>query len=236
LKNSLSNAYSGLGRAHRLMLLEDGMKLEKIGIPPNDSQFLESRQYQIPEIARWFNIPPHKLKDLTKSSFSNIESEQISFVTDTLLPWGIRIEQNLNSQLLNVFERTQGYYFKHIFEGLLRGSSTTRAEFYSKLFNIGVMSINEIRDKEDMNPIEGGDIHMIPLNMSSIEDYEENYDDEETDLKEYRKKKEDDADDKNEDELNDAELIETAKKAYYRNKDLFFDGNNSGLLRRKVSR
>ena len=74
LKAALTESYSGLGKAHRLMLLEDGMKLENVGIPPEDSQFLESRQFQIPEIARWFNLPPHKLKDLTRSSFSNIES------------------------------------------------------------------------------------------------------------------------------------------------------------------
>lgn len=169
LQQALSNSYSGLGKSHRLMLLEDGMKLEKLGIPPNDSQFLESRQFQIPEIARWFNLPPHKLKDLTKSSFSNIEQEQLSYVIDSLLPWAVRLEQSYNMQLLTSAEHAQGYYFKHIFEGLLRGSAADRAEFYSKLFNIGAMSINEIREKEDMDPVEGGDIHLVPLNMTSLE-------------------------------------------------------------------
>src|SRR6056297_139079 len=169
LKDSLVSTYSGLGKSHRLMLLEEGMKLEKLGIPPNDSQFLESRQFQVPEIARWFNLPPHKLKDLTRSSFSNIESEQISYVTDSLLPWAIRIEQNLNMQLLTKQEIKTGLYFNHIFEGLLRGSSADRADFYSKMFNIGAMSINEIRNKENLNPIDGGDIHLVPLNMTSLE-------------------------------------------------------------------
>jgi len=169
LRESLVAKYSGLGKSHRLMLLEEGMKLEKIGIPPNDSQFIESRQFQIPEIARWFNLPPHKLKDLSRSSFSNIESEQISFVTDSLLPWAIRIEQNLNMQLLAKVEIKAGLYFNHIFEGLLRGSASDRADFYSKMFNIGAMSINEIRGKENLNPVEGGDIHLVPLNMTSLE-------------------------------------------------------------------
>jgi HK97 family phage portal protein len=169
LRDSLVSTYSGLGKSHRLMLLEEGMKLEKVGVPPNDSQFLESRQFQIPEIARWFNLPPHKLKDLTKSSFSNIESEQISYVTDSLLPWAVRIEQNLNMQLLTKQEIKSGLYFNHIFEGLLRGSSTDRAGFYSTMFNIGAMSINEIRAKENLNPVEGGDIHLVPLNMTSLE-------------------------------------------------------------------
>jgi HK97 family phage portal protein len=169
LRDSLATTYSGLGNSHRLMLLEEGMSLEKLGIPPNDSQFLESRQFQVPEIARWFNVPPHKLKDLTKSSFSNIESEQTSFVTDSLLPWGIRLEQNYNMQLLTPSERAQGLYFKHIFEGLLRGNAADRAEFYRKMFSIGAMNINEIREKEDLDPVEGGDVHLVPLNMTTLE-------------------------------------------------------------------
>lgn len=169
LRESLAASYSGLGNAHRLMLMEEGMKLEKLGVPPNDSQFLESRQFQIPEIARWFNLPPHKLKDLTKSSFSNIESEQASFVTDSLLPWGVRLEQNYNMQLLTPSERMQGLYFKHIFEGLLRGNAKDRAEFYRTMFGIGAMSINEIREKEDLDPVDGGDVHLVPLNMTTLE-------------------------------------------------------------------
>ena len=173
LKKSLVDSASGLGKTHRLLLLEEGMKLETLGIPPNDSQFLESRQFQIPEVARWFNLPPHKLKDLTRSSFSNIESEQLSFYRDSILPWLIRLEQNYNMQLLTKSDKElSGYgrlYFKHSAEGLLRGESQARAEFYRQMFNIGVFSINEIRELEDMNPIEGGDIHLVPLNMISVE-------------------------------------------------------------------
>lgn len=169
LKGSLNTAYSGLGNTHRLMLVEEAMKIEKIGIPPEDSQFLESRGFQVPEIARWFNLPPHKLKDLTKSSFNNIEAEQISFVTDSILPWAIRFETNFNMQLLGEREQRQGYYFKHSVEGLLRGDSASRAEFYKGMFNIGAMNINEIREKEDLDPIDGGDIHLVPLNMQSLE-------------------------------------------------------------------
>jgi len=86
LQKALSIAYAGLGNSHRLMLLQDRMTMEKVGIPPDDSQFLESRAFGVTEIARWFNVPPHKLKDLTKSSFNNIYEEQISFVRDTILP------------------------------------------------------------------------------------------------------------------------------------------------------
>jgi HK97 family phage portal protein len=147
------------------------MKLEKLGIPPNDSQFLESRQFQIPEIARWFNLPPHKLKDLTKSSFSNIESEQISFVTDSILPWLVRLEQNYNMQLLTASDKSlSGYgrlYFKHNFDGLLRADATARANLYRALFNVGGLSINQILAKEEMDPIddEFADEHWVPMNM-----------------------------------------------------------------------
>jgi len=154
LKKSLTDSYSGLGKSHRLMLLEDGMKLEKIGIPPNDSQFLESRVFQIPEIARWFNLPPHKLKDLTKSSFNNIEAEQMSFVMDSILPWLVRFEQNYFMQLLSPAEQKRNLYFKHVVEGLLRANSKDRAEFYKLMVGNGIMTPNEVRSKEDLNPSE----------------------------------------------------------------------------------
>ena len=168
LKRSLVDKYSGLGKAHKLLLLEEGMKIEKIGFSPEDSQFLATRQFQIPEIARWFNVPCHKLHDLSKSSFDNIASQQVSFVVDSIRPWLVRIEQNYNMQLLTDEERRQGYFFEHSVEGLLRGDSAARAEFYSKLFNIGVFSINEIREFENKNPIDGGDERYVPLNMIPI--------------------------------------------------------------------
>jgi HK97 family phage portal protein len=174
IENSLIKAQSGLGKSHRLMILEENMKVEKYGIPPDDCQFLETRGFQIPEIARWFNLPPHKLKDLTKSSFSNIESEQTSFVIDSLLPWLVRFEQNYNMQLLTPADRALSgrgrLYFKHIVEGLLRGDAASRATFYREMFMIGGMSINEIREREDLDPIENGDEHYVPLNMVSVKD------------------------------------------------------------------
>jgi len=164
LKDALSSTYSGLGQAHRMMLLQEGMTMEKVAIPPEDSQFLETRQFQIPEIARWFNLPPHKLKDLTRSSFSNIESEQISFVTDSILPWLIRLESNYNTQLLNKIEQKRLFY-RHNVEGLLRGSARERGEFYRLLWNVGAININEIRAKENMDPIDGGNEYFVPMNM-----------------------------------------------------------------------
>lgn len=171
LKQSLTEVHSGLGKSHKLMLLEDGMTMKPIGIPPEDSQFLQSRQFQIPEVARWFNLPPHKLKDLTRASFNNIESEQISFVTDSILPWLVRLEQAYNLQLLNESERyQQNIYTRHNVDGLLRGNAKDRAEYYRIMFNIGTLSINEIRDKEEKDPLDNefANEHFVPLNMVPI--------------------------------------------------------------------
>jgi len=178
LKQALTDTYSGLGKSHKLMLLQEGMTIEKIGIPPEDSQFLESRQFQIPEIARWLNLPPHKLKDLTKSSFSNIESEQISFVTDSILPWLIRLEQNYNLQLLTESEQfKQQIYTRHNVDGLLRGNAADRANYYKTMWSIGAMTMNEIREKEDWDPSPNpyADEPFIPVNnmipISKIDEF-----------------------------------------------------------------
>ena len=165
LKKDLTNAYSGLGKSHKLLLLEEGMKMENIGIPPEDSQFLQTRQFQTVEVARWFNIDPSKLKDHSRSTFNNIEHLSIMHVVDCITPWMVRIEQCLDMQLLTPEQRQLGFFFKHNVEGLLRGDTAARAEFYSKMFNIGAYSINEIREKENMNPVDGGDERFVPLNM-----------------------------------------------------------------------
>jgi HK97 family phage portal protein len=176
LKTSLTETYSGLGKAHRLMLLEDGMTIKEIGIPPEDSQFLESRQFQIPEIARWFNLPPHKLKDLSKSSFNNIESEQISFYTDSILPWLVRKEQSYRLQLLSDRQYLQEkLYFKHFVQAILRGSSKDRSEFYKAAIGFGWMTPNEVRELEDMDPHDDplADSLWMPANLQPLIKYEE---------------------------------------------------------------
>lgn len=178
VRKALSTSYAGLGKSHRLMLLEDGMTFQNIGIPPEDSQFLESRQFQVPEIARWFNLPPHKLKDLTKSSFNNIEQEQISFVTDSILPWLIDFEQEYNLQLLTDQQRyREKLYFNHIVEGLLRADAKSRAEFYQIMKRNGLMTINEIRGKEDLNPHKDpfADELWTEINLSPLSKFEENF-------------------------------------------------------------
>jgi HK97 family phage portal protein len=176
VRKALSVSYAGLGKSHRMMLLEDGMTFQAVGIPPEDSQFLESRQFQVPEIARWFNLPPHKLKDLSKSSFNNIEQEQISFVTDSILPWLIDFEAEFNLQLLSETQKyKQKLYFKHIVEGLLRADAKSRAEFYQIMKRNGLMTINEIRKKEDLNPHDDplADELWTEVNLSPLSKFEQ---------------------------------------------------------------
>lgn len=169
IKESFLDESGGLFKSHGVKVLEEGMKLEKIGIPPNDAQFLESRQFQITEVARWFNLPVHKLKEMSKSSFNNIESEQASFISDSILPWLVRLEQNYWMQLLAPAQQRENFYFKHNLEGILRASAADRAKFYQVMIQIGAFSINEVRELEDKNPVEGGDVHLIPMNMTTLE-------------------------------------------------------------------
>ncbi len=176
LKKALTDTYSGLGQSHRLMLMEEGMKPEKVGYPPKDSQFIESKIHHVTDVCRWFNIPPHKLKDLSKSSFNNIESEQAAgFVTDTILPWLIREEQNYNMQLLMPREQKEKFYFKHVVEGLLRANAKDRAEYYKTALTFGWMTENEVRGKEDLdpNPNPLADELWMMANMVPLSKYEE---------------------------------------------------------------
>ena len=142
-----------------------GLKYQRIGIEPEAAQFLESRRFSIEEIARWFRVPPHMIGDLSKSSFSNIEQQSIDFVIHTLRPWLVRWEHELNRKLLSVDER-QKYFISFNIEGLLRGDAQARAQLYQVLFNTASITPNEIRGKENMNPIEGGDKTYVQLNMT----------------------------------------------------------------------
>jgi len=152
------------GRAGGIAILEDGMTYRQIGIPPEDSQFLETRKFQINEIARWFRIPPHKLGDLERATFSNIEEQSMEYVRDTLRPWLVRIEQAAQQQLLPEAVQ-ESYYFEHMTDALLRGDIESRYNAYAVGRQNGWLSANEIRRKENMNPIPDGDQYLLPLNM-----------------------------------------------------------------------
>ena len=163
-QDSVNARHEGVERAHKFLLVQGGMKYDRLGIPPNDAQFLETRQFQITEIARWFNVPPHKIGDLSRATFSNIEQQAIEYYTTTLIHWLRAWEQELMFKLVSPLERNT-QVIEHVVEGLLRGDAAGRADFYGKLYNIGAITPNEIRALENMNPLAGGDVSYVPFNM-----------------------------------------------------------------------
>ena len=175
LRNYLIDAYGGLGKSHRLMLLEEGMDIKNIGIPPEDSQFLETRQFQVNEIARFFGVQPHLIGDLKESTNNNIEHQGIEFVVYSLRPWLVRWESYLNLYLIPA-EHQDLYFAEFLIDGLLRGDIKSRSEALQIQRRNGVISANDWCEIENRNPLEGdaGNLHIIEQNMQSLEYLAEN--------------------------------------------------------------
>jgi HK97 family phage portal protein len=167
VRESWQSTFGGSGNANKIAVLEEGMKYTPIGISPEQAQFLETRKFQINEIARIFRVPPHMVGDLEKSSFSNIEQQSLEFVKYTLDPWVIRWEQSIQRTLLSGEEKDV-YYVKFNLEGLLRGDYQSRMNGYAIGRQNGWMSANDIRELENLDRIpseEGGDLYLINGNM-----------------------------------------------------------------------
>jgi HK97 family phage portal protein len=170
VRESWNSVYQGSGNSHKIAVLEEGMKYTPIGISPEQAQFLETRKFQINEIARIFRVPPHMVGDLEKSSFSNIEQQSLEFVKYTLDPWVIRWEQSINRQLL--LSQEKGVYFsKFNVDGLLRGDYQSRMSGYATGVQNGFMSPNDVRELENMDLIPeelGGNRYLCNGNMIDI--------------------------------------------------------------------
>ena len=167
VRESWQSTFGGSGNANKIAVLEEGMKYTPIGISPEQAQFLETRKFQINEIARIFRVPPHMVGDLEKSSFSNIEQQSLEFVKYTLDPWVIRWEQSIQRSLLSKDEKAV-YFVKFNLEGLLRGDYQSRMNGYAIGRQNGWMSANDIRELENLDRIpaeEGGDLYLINGNM-----------------------------------------------------------------------
>jgi HK97 family phage portal protein len=172
IRDSWNAVYQGTSNAHRIAVLEEGMKFQPIGIPPEQAQFLQTRKFQTEEICRIFRIPPHLIGDLERATFSNIEHQSISFVVHTIRPWLVRIEQSINKSLFSVSEKKE-YFVSFVVEGLLRGDYESRMRGYSIGIQNGFMSPNDVRSLENMNPIpdeEGGNTYMVNGNMLKLKD------------------------------------------------------------------
>jgi HK97 family phage portal protein len=168
LAKAWEEAYGG-SNSGRTAVLDHGIKYEAISINPVDAQYLETRQFTVEEIARWFRMPLHKIQYLVRAQgWSTLDAQNTDYLTDTLMPWLIRWEEELTAKLFPVEPE---YFVEHLVTGLLRGDASTRKDFYVGMFSIGGLSINEIRELENMNPIEGegGDKHFVPLNMTPAE-------------------------------------------------------------------
>ena len=171
IRESWNKGFSS-SNSHKIAILEEGMHYTPISISPNEAQFLETRKFQIDEIARIFRVPPHMVGDLEKSSFSNIEQQSLEYVKYTLEPWIVRWEQALNRALLSDSEKA-AYFVKFNVDGLLRGDYQSRMNGYATARQNGWMSANDIRELENLDRIPaelGGDLYLINGNMTKLED------------------------------------------------------------------
>jgi hypothetical protein len=165
LRNNLRDTH---GRQRKIAVLDEGMSLEKFGMPLTDAQFLESRQFYISEIARWYSLPPHKLRDLLHAHFNNISEQKLEFYED-LLPWLIRHEGEYNRKLIARGMRGR-FYVEHLVENLLKGDIEKRYGAYEVGVRNGWLSRNDVRRKENMNSIgEAGDVYTVQSQNVSIE-------------------------------------------------------------------
>jgi len=164
ISDSWEERFKGVERSHRPAVLEEGMEIQTIGIPPEEAQFLETRKFQRSEIASIFRVPPHMIGDLEKATFSNIEQQSLEFVIYTMGPWLVAWEQKFRKSLLTPKERLQ-YNVEFKVDGLLRGDIQARYNAYAQARQWGWLSVNDIRKLENQNKIENGDVYLQPLNM-----------------------------------------------------------------------
>jgi HK97 family phage portal protein len=172
VRESWQSAFGGSANANKTAVLEEGMKYNPISIAPEQAQFLETRKFQINEIARIFRVPPHMVGDLEKSSFSNIEQQSLEFVKYTLEPWIVRWEQSIMRSLLSAEDKKK-YFVKFNVDGLLRGDYQSRMNGYATARQNGWMSTNDIRELENLDLIPdelGGNLYLVNGNMTKLQD------------------------------------------------------------------
>ena len=167
LREGWDSMFSGSSNVGRTAILEEGMEWKQLSIPHSDAQWLEARNYALQDICRIYRMPPHMVQDLSRATFSNIEHQQIAYMQQTLMPWLRRWEQEVNRKLIDVDDRS--IYTEFLAEEMLRGNTPERFDAYRTARESGWMSVNEIRKRENLNPIEGGDTYIQPLNFIDTE-------------------------------------------------------------------
>lgn len=166
LEEKMRNTTRGVYGSQETMILEEGMEYKSIGLPPEQAQFLATRKHTVEDVARWFGVPPSKIAHFEKISYNSAEQLSLDVVNECLMPWICRIEQEANFKLLS--NNWGGTYTKFDLRAAMRTTHTERALYYRHLFTIGALSINDIREKEDLKKVEFGDVHLVPLNMTLL--------------------------------------------------------------------
>jgi HK97 family phage portal protein len=175
LKKDWQEQHSGSANVGKTAFLGFDLEYRPISIAPDEAQFLQTRQYTVSDVCRWFTVPPHMAGDMTHATFSNIEHQGIEFVTYSILPWVTRIEQEINYKLFTEGERALGYFSRMNMTALLRGDSKSRGEYYRIMRDLGAYSPNTILELEDMDPLpEYGDLLLVPMNMMTLENAAKN--------------------------------------------------------------
>ena len=172
IRQNWSDVYGGANNAHKVAVLEEGMSYKAISLPPEDSQFLSTRQFGVEEICRIFRVPPHMVQDLQRATFNNIEHLAIEFVMHTLMPWLVRIEQAIIKDVL-IDEEKNEFFPKFNVDGLMRGDYKSRMEGYEVAITNGIMSVNDVRKLEDLDPLDeddGGNLHLINGSYTRLSD------------------------------------------------------------------
>ena len=169
IRDSWNQIYRGSENAHKVAVLEEGMSVKTLSMPPEQAQFLETRKFQIEEICRIFRVPPHLVANLERATFSNIEHQSISFVVHTIRPWLVRLEQAFNKALFSGSEKKE-YFVGLVVDGLLRGDYESRMRGFAVGIQNGFLSPNDVRSLENLNPIEHGDVYAVNGNMVKLED------------------------------------------------------------------
>jgi len=173
LRQSWDAAYAGTCNSGKVAVLEEDMKFFAMSMPLTDAQFIETRKFQVEDVARIFRVPPHMVGDLTHATFSNIEHQSIEFVKHTMLPWIARWEQEFKRKIFTDTALLQDYSAKFNIGGLMRGDMASRYRSYAIARQWGWMSANDVRELEDQPPVEGGDVYLTPMNMSKADDLEQ---------------------------------------------------------------
>jgi len=173
IARSWQKAYGGADKSHGTAILDEDMDIKELGSGNNEEhQLIPSRKFQVTEFARWLDVSPHSIGDLERSTFSNVEQQSLENVQYRLMPWIKRWEQVIDRDLITDMDRENGVFFEINVTGLLRGDAESRSKFYSQAVNDGWMSPNDVREKENENPVEGLDVYRFPLNFRDAQEEE----------------------------------------------------------------